>query len=43
MGWFHEETKNINDIIDTYKRYKIKKVDIGKITYLDFDNIKRSR
>ena len=36
-------TKDINDIIDTYNRYKIKKVDIGKITYLDFDSIKRSR
>ena len=36
-------TKNVYDIIDIYKRYNIRKVDIGKITYLDFDNIERTR
>ncbi|MGM0446082.1 MAG: diacylglycerol/lipid kinase family protein, partial [Bacillota bacterium] len=36
-------TKNVTDVIATYQRQKIKKVDIGEITYQDFDNIERSR
>lgn len=36
-------TKDAADIIATYQRQKIKKVDIGEITYQDFDNIERSR
>jgi len=36
-------TKNPKDIIETYRKYKKKKVDIGNITFHNFDNIKRTK